>query len=115
MATRNGGSRSRSSHTLRPVFVKQSAQRSVGPDVCFTDLANRVVQDEFLDHTSLLSGLCLVPHLRRHTRLSSRGRQLARLPNRVRQGLFAIDMFAKSNGDHRSVKVMYERTQLEES
>jgi hypothetical protein len=48
----------------------------------------------------------LVAHLRNHSVFARRQRQLARFPDRVRQRLLAINMFARRHRQHRRRPVL---------
>src|SRR5206468_8062561 len=79
---------------LRPIFVEQAVAGPIGPDVGFVNRADDAGPDQLAHLARLARGLAGVAHLGGKFGFARRLGHLPRLPDVVRERLFAIYMLA---------------------
>src|SRR5262245_21718819 len=85
---RHGGRFGRTSHSLGPVFIEESARWAIRPDMHFAHRADGVVEKKLLKPARLLGGLSLVSHLGSDFRRAGSLGHFARLPHGMGERLF---------------------------
>src|SRR5690349_6415135 len=89
-------------NALRPILIEQPIGRTIRPDVDLAHGANRIVPNEFAKAARIFRSLALVAHLGGELVLPRCVGDLPRFPDRMREGLLAINMIAHFDRGHRN-------------